>query len=239
VTLNLSPVYTGRPYAQDQAASHLEYGIMNRWFLDAVLKGSYPADVLRRYEQEDLDVDLDISGLADLPPDFLGVNYYAPTRVQDEQGSPRFGIEGVANPDSIPSVLGEIYPEGLFDLLVRVRDDYGAPRMIITENGSGFGDVDEIVVEGRIHDRYRVEYLRDHLRQVHRALEAGMPVDGYIVWAGFDHFEFTNGYNRRYGLIHVDFDGQQRLWKDSAYAYQEIASGHRVAAMAGQDEDER
>jgi beta-glucosidase len=231
VTLNLSPVYPGRPYSGDRAAAHLEDGILNRWFLDAVLRGAYPEDVLARYEEEGLEVDLhDIAELTDVPPDFIGVNYYAPRRVQEEQGALRFGFSAVANADSVSSVLGEVHPEGLFELLVRIRDDYGAPRLIITENGCGFGAADETVIEGRIHDRLRTTYLRDHLRQVHRALVAGVPVDGYIVWSAFDHFEYTNGYHRRYGLIHVDFDSQQRLWKDSAYAYQEIASSRRVSA---------
>ena len=220
VTLNLSPVYAASEYPEDRAAARLEDGILNRWFLDAVLRGSYPADVLEEYRTAGLTADLDgISALAQVPPDFIGVNYYAPRRVRERVDAPRFGIEVIANKDTVSSILGEVYPEGLYDLLLRLRDDYGSPRLIVTENGCGFGENDEAVVGGRIHDRHRVQYLHDHLRQVHRALGEDVPVEGYIVWSAFDHFEYTAGYARRYGLIHVDFDTQDRLWKDSAHAY--------------------
>ena len=126
------------------------------------------------------------------------------------------------------SFLGEVHPEGLHDLLTRLARDYGSARLIVTENGCGFGPADERVVGGRVHDRLRVRFLKDHLRQVHRALAAGAPVDGYIVWSAFDHFEYTAGYSRRYGLIHVDFDSQERLWKESAAAYREIVTRRRL-----------
>ena len=78
-------------------------------------------------------------------------------------------------------------------MLTRIARDYGSPRLVITENGCGFGPADEVVVGGRIHDALRTRYLKDHLRQVHRALAAGVPVDGYIVWSAFDHFEYSAG----------------------------------------------
>ena len=194
-----------------------------------MLRGSYPEDVLTRYRAAGLTEDLEeISSLARVPPDFIGVNYYAPRRVRHRAGSDRFGIEVLADPDSVTSVLGEVYPEGLHDLLTRLARDYGSARLIVTENGCGFGPADERVVEGRVHDRLRIRFLKDHLRQVHRALAAGVPVDGYIVWSAFDHFEYTAGFSRRYGLIHVDFDSQERLWKQSAAAYREIVTRRRL-----------
>ena len=230
IALNLSPVYAAADDPADAAAARLEDGILNRWFLDAVLRGSYPEDVLRRYRAAGLTSDLEsISALGRVPPDFIGVNYYAPRRVRRRPGSHRFGIEVLADPDTVTSSLGEVHPEGLYDLLTRIARDYGSPRLVITENGCGFGPADEVVVGGRIHDALRIGYLKDHLRQVHRALEEGVPVEGYIVWSAFDHFEYTAGFGRRYGLIHVDFDSQERLWKDSAAAYREIVTRRRLA----------
>ena len=176
IALNLSPVYAPSEGPKDVAAARLEDGILNRWFLDAVLRGSYPEDVLSRYRAAGLAADLEeISSLARVPPDFIGVNYYAPRRVRHRPGSHRFGIEVLADPDTVTSVLGEVYPEGLYDLLTRLSRDYGSARLIVTENGCGFGPADEGVVEGRIHDRLRVRYLKDHLRQVHRAPGGGRP----------------------------------------------------------------
>lgn len=224
ITLSLAPVYPASP--EDVAAARLEDGILNRWFLDAVLRGTYPTDVMAVYESADLDEDLqDIGRLADVPPDFIGVNYYAPRRVRAEEGAPRFDMVSVT--DVGDSQLGEVYPEGLYDLLLRLHSDYGAVPLIITENGCGFGAEDEEIVHGTIKDRRRVAYLKDHLRQVGRALEVGVSVSGYFHWAAFDHFEYTNGYNHRYGLIHVDFESQQRVWKNSAYAYRDIMQQRR------------
>ncbi len=229
IALNLSPVYAASERPKDVAAARLEDGILNRWFLDAVLRGSYPEDVLQRYRAAGLADDLGmISSLGRVPPDFIGVNYYAPRRVRHRSGSHRFGIEVLADPDTVTSFLGEVHPEGLYDLLTRLARDYDSPRLIVTENGCGFGPADERVVEGRVHDALRTRFLKDHLRQVHRALAAGAPVDGYIVWSAFDHFAFTAGFGRRYGLIHVDFDSQERLWKDSAAAYREIVTRRRL-----------
>ena len=151
--------------------------------------------------------------------------------MRHRSGSHRFGIEVLADPDTVTSFLGEVHPGGLYDLLTRLARDYRSPRLIVTENGCGFGPADERVVEGRVHDALRTRFLKDHLRQVHRALAAGAPVDGYIVWSAFDHFEYTAGFGRRYGLIHVDFDSQERLWKDSAAAYREIVTRRRLRPL--------
>ena len=233
ITLNLSPVYPATDRPADRYAARLEDGILNRWFLDAVLRGQYPADVLEEYQRSGLDSDLEeVAELAAARPDFVGVNYYAPVRVGEGVGegvgSARFAIGALPNPDADPSYLGEVYPEGLFDLLTRIHRDYDGPEILITENGCGFGDADEQVADGRIHDARRTEYLLGHLAQAHQALAAGVRLRGFLVWAAFDHFEFTNGYSRRYGLIHVDFDSQERIWKDSAHAFRRVAQTRRL-----------
>lgn len=224
ITLNLSPVYAATSAPADRDAAHLEDGILNRWFVDPIMRGEYPADVLARYEGAGVTgLERGSSVLRDAaPPDFLGVNYYAPVRVRASAVSARYGIVALPNPDSVRSYLGEVYPEGLRDLLERLHRDYGSPRLFVTENGAGFGEPDDVLTEGRVPDVHRQDYLCRHLAQVHGAIKSGVRVEHYYVWAAFDHFEWTFGYSRRYGLIYVDFDTQERIWKDSAHLYHDI-----------------
>lgn len=231
IALNLSPVYPATSASTDRAAARLEDGILNRWFADPVMRGEYPADVRARYEGDGVTgLDRGSSILRDAaPPDFLGVNYYAPVRVKAWEESPRYGIGALPNPDSVRSYLGEVHPEGLRDLLRRLHRDYGSPRLFVTENGAGFGEADDALTGGRVRDLHRQDYLRRHLTQVHGAIESGVRVERYYVWSAFDHFEWTFGYSRRYGLIHVDFDTQQRVWKDSAYLYRDIVAAGGLA----------
>ncbi|MYK41702.1 MAG: family 1 glycosylhydrolase [Gemmatimonadetes bacterium] len=230
IALNLSPVYAATPVSADRDAALLEDGILNQWFIDPVMKGEYPADVLALYERDgETGLQRGSSILRDAaPPDFLGINYYAPVRVKASIASTRYGIEALPNPDSVQSYLGEVYPEGLSDLLGRLHRDYDSPRLFVTENGAGFGAIDDALTAGRVQDIHRQAYLCRHLAQVRNAIEAGVRVERYYVWAAFDHFEWTFGYSRRYGLIYVDFDTQERIWKDSAYLYRDIIATGRL-----------
>ena len=222
IALSISPAYPATESDEDVAAAHLADGLHNRWFLDPVLRGEYPEDILALYSAH-ADVGIregDMDLIAANRPDFLGVNYYSPTRVRSWPDSPRFGIEQLPNPDEQPAFSGEVYPEGLYDVLVRINRDYGQPRIYITENGASFGAEDDRPIDGRVHDELRQDFIRQHLIAVHRAIEDGANVQRYYLWSCFDNFEWIFGYSRRFGLVYVDFDTQERLWKDSAYAYQ-------------------
>lgn len=113
-----------------------------------------------------------------------------------------------------------MYPNGLYDLLVRVDRDYGKPLIYITENGAGFGTEDDSLVDGKIDDRLRRDYIKRHLVAAHRAIQPGVNLKRYYLWSCFDNFEWVFGYSRRFGLVHVDFETQERIWKGSAYDYQ-------------------
>ncbi len=152
--------------------------------------------------------------------DFLGVNYYCPERVKANPDSKRAGIESLPNPDKQPSFGGEVYPQGLYNLLVRIDGDYNHPLIYITENGAGFGEKDDRLVDGCVHDKLREDYLKRHIAEVRRAIQSGVNLKGYYVWSCFDNFEWTSGYKSRFGLIYVNFETQQRIWKDSAIFYQ-------------------
>ncbi len=132
-----------------------------------------------------------------------------------ESRPPHFGFERLPNPDEQPAFSGEVYPDGLYDILVRVDRDYGKPLIYITENGAGFGSVDDSLVDGKINDALRRDYIKGHL-----VAAQGVNLKRYYLWSCFDNFEWVFGFSRRFGLVYVDFETQERIWKGSAYDYQ-------------------
>jgi beta-glucosidase len=222
ITLSISPAYPATDSDQDAAAAQVADGLHNRWFLDPVMKGDYPEDILALYSAHaDVGIrDGDLEELGGSRADFLGVNYYSPTRARAEPASAHFGIEVLANPDERPAFNGEVYPDGLYDLLVRVDRDYGKPLIYITENGAGFGPEDDRLVDGEINDTLRRDFIKRHLAAAHRAIQGGVNLRRYYLWSCFDNFEWVFGFARRFGVVYVDFETQERIWKASAYDYQ-------------------
>ncbi|MBA2806066.1 beta-glucosidase [Streptomyces sp. KM273126] len=192
--------------------------LLNRMFSDPVLLGEYPegiADLM----PGDVSADLKVIGE---PLDWYGINYYAPTRVGAPQGEDiEFG--GLTIPAELPFSVREIegypvtdfgwpvVPEGLTELLTGFTERYGdrLPPVVITENGCSYEGVD---------DQERITYLDGHIRALHRAMEAGVDVRGYFVWSLLDNFEWAEGFARRFGLVHVDYDTLERTPKAS-YAW--------------------
>jgi beta-glucosidase len=124
----------------------------------------------------------------------------------------------------------EIYPDGLYDALVRVRDEYGPPPIYITENGAAFGDVRGH--DGEVHDPERQAYLDEHVAAAGRAVEAGVPVAGYFVWSLLDNFEWAFGYARRFGIVYVDYPTLERVPKASFHWYRDVIAAHRNGRQA-------
>ena len=119
-----------------------------------------------------------------------------------------------------------IEPAGLTELLVGLHDRYPGVPLLITENGAAFDDV--VGPDGRVHDARRVAYLHDHIEAVGAAIDAGADVRGYFVWSLLDNFEWSWGYDRRFGIVRVDMDTLERTWKDSAYWYRELVRTNRL-----------
>jgi beta-glucosidase len=231
ITMVVIPVYPEADSEADNAAAHIQDGLLNRWFLDPLFKGAYPEDTLRLYASHlDLGIQAgDMDLISKNRGDFLGVNYYGPLRVRANPDSKRVGVENLPNPDKQPAFNGEVYPEGLYDMLTRIHNEYGHPVMYITENGASFGDEDDRLVDDKVHDKLRQDYLKRHIKEAHRAIEAGVNLKGYFVWSCFDNFEWTAGFTRRFGLVYVDFGTQQRIWKDSAFLYQNCIKNNGFA----------
>jgi beta-glucosidase len=222
ITLSISPAYPVTDSKNDSAAAYVADGLHNRWFLDPVLKGEYPQDILALYSAHaDVGIrDGDMEQIGENRVDFLGVNYYAPARVRAEPASSHFGYDRLPNPDEQPAFNGEVYPEGLYDLLVRIDRDYGKPIIYITENGAGFGPDDDRLVNGEINDSLRRDFIKRHVATAHRAIQQGVNLKRYYLWSAFDNFEWIYGFRRRFGLVYVDFETLERIWKNSAYDYQ-------------------
>ncbi|MEH0985223.1 GH1 family beta-glucosidase [Micromonospora sp. CPCC 205556] len=210
---NYSPVVRYGDTDADRAAALAYDALHNRLFTDPLLGQGYPPGfdpaVVR-------DGDLDVIAA---PIDVLGVNYYNPTGVRaPEQDSP-LPFE-VVPLDGYPRTAFDwpVVPDGLRDLLVGLRDRYGdaLPEIQITESGCAYDDAPD--ADGRVHDPERIAYLDGHLRAVRAAIDEGVDVTGYFVWSLLDNWEWAEGFTKRFGLVHVDFDSQVRTPK-SSYAW--------------------
>jgi beta-glucosidase len=221
--------------AANAAAVRLVDGLHNRLFLDPVLLGRYPADLvdlMTRHVAPGTIRDGDEGLIGATPIDLLGLNYYQPTLVQarpDGAANPQFpGTEGVEflRPDLPRTHMDWPVDAGaLRDALVRVSRDYPGVPMMITENGAAYEDR---VEDGRVADVERIEYLRTHLEAAHEAIQAGADLRGYLAWSLLDNFEWAYGYDKRFGLVRVDYRTQERLPKDSAAWYRAVMASNSV-----------
>ena len=231
VTVNLYPVTPVDDSGRHDDAVRRVDGLMNRWFLDPMLTGAYPKDVLA-----DLAPVTDASFIFDgdtetiaQPLDFLGVNYYTrhvvgaglwpgtnEVRFQLENGLPR------------TATGWDVDPDGLVDILTQVQRDYPSIPVYLTENGAAF---DDEVVDGVVRDADRVDYLRTHIASLVTMRERGMDVRGYFAWSLMDNFEWAEGYDKRFGIVHVDYETQIRTPKDSARWYADLIRRHRTEIL--------
>ncbi len=212
IVLNLSYGMPASDSEADKRAVRLWDGVFNRWYLDGVLKGAYPEDVvsiIEPYLPEGFEKDMDVVGT---PIDWLGINYYSRNLTAHDPDRPVFPVKQVEGPLEKTEMGWEIYPEGLENLLVRIKDEYPAIPIYVTENGMA-------EVEGT-DDPRRTNYYSDHLKTVLRAKEKGVDMRGYFAWSLLDNFEWSFGYSKRFGLVHVDYKTQKRTPKASYRAFQ-------------------
>jgi beta-glucosidase len=232
ITLNLNPMRPASDSLADAAAAVRYDGFQNRWFLDPVLRGSYPLDLFEHYEHVfgDLD-DLDPGDLAisSRPLDFLGVNYYSPTIVRAAPSAAPLGAVTVRSGGPTTAMGWGIDAEGLVDVMTRLKAEYGDPAIYITENGAAFDD--ETLADGVVEDPSRVAYISDHLAAVRRAVAAGVDIRRYHAWSLLDNFEWEHGYAKRFGIVRVDYGTQERIVKRSGLWYRDhIAAARRGGA---------
>lgn len=229
ITLDLHPVYPRSD--ADEDAARRDDGHKNRWFLDPVFRGWYPQDMLDWYGAKGVLAGVDENDrglLGSVKVDFLGVNYYFRHLVNRSTVQPLELEQSVPKGAAMTDVPWEIYPEGLYDLLARIDRDYGSPELYVTENGAAFRDAD--IRNGVVEDNDRLDYLRRHFEQAHRAIAAGVNLKGYYVWSLMDNFEWAQGFSKLFGIVRCDFRTQARTPKRSALWYQRVAEANGVPA---------
>ena len=216
IVLNQSPATPATDSPADRALAEREYAQFVRWYMDPLFLKQYP-------QGPDLPV-CDVVQAGDMdaiaqPMDFLGINYYM-----------RLWCSAATPPVPAPNARGvsemgwEVYPLGLSELLCQIHRDYTLPPIFITENGFAGADT---VVDGRVVDTPRIEYMRTHLQALQAAMAAGVNVQGFFYWSLMDNFEWDSGYDKRFGLFHVDYATQTRTAKDSAHWYHGLIAAHR------------
>jgi beta-glucosidase len=232
ITLNLNPVHPASESKIDRDAAARMDAILNRATLDPLLKGTSPMQefAVVTLLSKSLIKSGDLEKIRRL--DLLGVNYYTRTVVKYDRKFPVVAASQIQPEGKEYSGMWEIYPEGIYELLMRIKVEYltpdlagkgmalKSPEIMITENGVPVPD--GLDYDGRVRDERRIRYLRDHIAQVHRAIDNGLPVKGYFHWSLMDNFEWAHGYGQRFGLVYVDFKTQQRTVKDSGRWFSEV-----------------
>jgi beta-glucosidase len=199
--------------------AEFEYARSVQWFMDPIFKGRYPELALRGHGANAPVVHDGDMAVIHQPIDFLGCNYYF-----------RAWCSAANPPVPAPALQGvtdmgwEIYPQGLTELLLKMKAEYELPPIYITENGMANPDQP---IEGVVADTGRIAFVQEHLAALKAAMDAGVDVQGYFLWSLLDNFEWNSGYAKRFGIIHVDYATQERTLKQSAHWYRNFVAARR------------
>jgi beta-glucosidase len=230
IVLNLSPVYSASDSPADRMLASREDGLLVRWYMDALLTGRYPSDILEYLYGDAPSTQSGDAQLIAQPLDFLGINYYNPI-VSTAERSFSPARDGAA----VTDMGWEVAPANFTELLTRLDRDYDLPPLFITENGAAYRD---LLVDGDIKDEDRRAYIESHIRAIADAIDRGVDVRGYFVWSLLDNFEWASGYTKRFGIYYVDYPTQTRILKRSGFWYKDLAGAfnrahHRSKAREG------
>ncbi|MCA1580868.1 MAG: beta-glucosidase [Acidobacteria bacterium] len=229
IVVNIEPKYPASSNPEDLAATRRADAYMNRQYLDPVFLGRYPEELPEIFGQAWPDFPSSDFDAIRSPLDFLGVNYYTRGVMRaDAAYVPLRSVRVRQKQHAHTETQWEVYPEGLADVLRWVRKSYGNFPLYVTENGAAFYDPPSVGASAR--DPLRVQYLREHLRAAGRAMADGVDLRGYFAWSLLDNFEWSHGYSKRFGIVHVDYATQKRTPKQSARFYTKVI-GTRGAAL--------
>jgi beta-glucosidase len=226
---NLEWVEPASSQSKDLEAAARHDGAFNRWFLDPVFKGSYPRDMMEWYGESVPEILPGDMRIISHPMDFLGINFYTRRVIAHDPQGDFIHARKVLYPFSQRAEFEswENNPEALYRLLIRIKNDYGNPPMMITENGTPLQDK----VEGSsVHDSARIAYLRNHMAAAWQAIQDGVDLQAYFVWTLMDNFEWSLGNSKRFGLVYTDFETQERIVKDSGNWFSGVCRTNRIEA---------
>ena len=219
LVVNLEPRYAASDSSEDGAATARMDAYSNRHYLDPVFLGKYPDELAEIFEDAWISPGDDEMKLIREPVDFIGVNYYSRSVIRHDETNLPFRCERVAQVGNAHTEMGwEVFPQGLTDILVWIKSRYGDIPLYITENGSAWADP-PAAENGQVTDPLRVAYLRDHLAAIRNAIVKGVNLRGYFAWSLLDNYEWSQGYTKRFGIVHVNYETQERTIKDSGRYY--------------------
>ena len=227
ITLNLNTAIPASGSTYDEDACKFYDGQFNRLYLNPLYKNEYPDDVFQYLKTKSLISESDLNfikqddlNIISTKTDFLGVNYYSRAVIRNEDIDEKNNFPRNVDMGPETDFGWEIYPPGIYDLLMKLKNEYKVQNIYITENGCSYGDGPNS--EGKINDKRRIDYYHSHLTELKRAIEDGVPCSGYFAWSLMDNFEWAQGFSQRFGLIWVDFETLERIPKDSYYWYKEF-----------------
>ncbi|HFH9920884.1 MULTISPECIES: glycoside hydrolase family 1 protein [Streptococcus] len=239
IVLNLTPAYPRSDSPEDQKAARIAELFQTKSFLDPSVLGAYPEELVAIIDEYGLRPDVTEEELAIIREntvDFLGVNYYQPLRVQApkvifEEGDLLTTEHFFASYDMPGKKINphrgwEIYERGLYDIAMNLKKDYGNIVWLVTENGMGVEGEEAFKEDGYIQDDYRIEFIQDHLIELHRAIQEGANCKGYMLWTFIDCWSWLNAYKNRYGLVELDLSTQKRIIKKSGYWFKEVSQAN-------------
>ena len=218
IVLNFTPCYPATQKPEDVLATRKADDYINQWYMQPVMVGSYPEVILDLDDEDRPPVEPGDMETICQPIDFLGINFY--TRLHysaPKEKSALFYEHPHQGPQT--DIGWEIYPKALYDLLTSLNERYTLPPIFITENGAAMADE---LINGSVNDVDRIDYYNAHLNMIHNAMIEGVEVSGYFAWSLLDNFEWAEGYEKRFGLVYVDFKSQERTLKRSANAYKTL-----------------
>lgn len=216
IVLNFTPCYPVSQSDADLQATALADDYINQWYMRPVMEGKYPDIINQLPPEQRPDIQPGDMEIIAQPLDYLGVNFY--TRLHYQASDTDFYHE-LPHQGPLTDIGWEIYPQALTDLLVSLNEKYTLPPIYITENGAAMADT---IQNGEVNDVDRINYYQDHLNALHNATEQGVVVDGYFAWSLMDNFEWAEGYLKRFGIVYVDYQTQQRTVKASGLAYSKL-----------------
>ncbi len=235
IVLNLTPAYPRSNNKQDVKAAEIAEAFQNKSFLDPAVKGTFPKlliDILNLHDLLPEFTEADLNTIKENTIDFLGVNYYQPVRVKAKQHLPNpdapftptyyFDFYDMPGKNMNPYRGWEIYPKGIYDIAINIKEEYNNIEWMITENGMGVENEDRFKVNGVIKDDYRIDFFKDHLTYLHKGIEAGSNCVGYHVWTPIDCWSWLNAYKNRYGLIELNLETKERTIKKSGRWFNDL-----------------
>jgi beta-glucosidase len=196
------------------------------WFLSPVFKGEYPEFMVTWFKHKGVEVRIEAGDMETIqqPIDFLGINYYTGNVARYKQNEGLFDVEDIDMGYERTDIDWFVYPEGFYNALTYITELYGQVPIYITENGSCYNDEPE---NGRVKDQGRIDYLKKHLTSLSRSIDNGVNIKGYLTWSLLDNFEWAEGYSKRFGIVHVNFQTLERTKKDSFYWFKKAIANKR------------